>query len=89
MTTAFIQHKVTDYADWKAVYDSVGEMQKHDGVIAQAVYQSVEDPNDVTVTHEFATLEAAQTFLASDDLKQAMEHAHVASKPIVWFGNKV
>ena len=89
MTTAFIQHKVTDYNDWKQVYDSVAEMQKHDGVIAQAVYQSVEDPNDVTVTHEFVSLEAAQAFLASDDLKQAMEHAHVASKPTVWFGNKV
>ena len=88
MTTAFIQHKVTDYNDWKQVYDSVADMQKADGVIAQAVYQSVEDPNDVTVTHEFATLEAAQAFLASDDLKQAMEHAHVASKPTVWFGNK-
>ena len=88
MTTAFIQHKVTDYNDWKAVYDSVADMQKHDGVIAQAVYQSAEDPNDVTVTHEFVSLEAAQAFLASDDLKQAMEHAHVASKPTVWFGNK-
>mgnify|MGYP002638264241 FL=1 len=88
MTTAFIQHKVTDYNDWKQVYDSVAEMQKHDGVIAQAVYQSVEDPNDVTVTHEFVSLEAAQAFLASDDLKQAMEHAHVASKPTVWYGNK-
>ncbi len=89
MTTMFVQHKVTDYAEWKAVYDSVADMQKADGVLAQAVYQSAEDPNDVTVTHEFATEEAAHAFFASDDLKQAMEHAHVASKPVVWFGNKV
>ena len=42
---------------------------------AEAVYQAVDDPNDVTVTHEFATLEAAQAFAGSAELRAATHDA--------------
>ena len=42
-------------------------------VKADAVYQSIDDPNDVTVVHDFETREAAQAFIASPELKAAME----------------
>jgi hypothetical protein len=37
------------------------------GTRAEAVYRAVENPNDITVTHEFATIEAAQAFAESAD----------------------
>ena len=61
----FIRHEVTDYATWKKVYDGFGATQKKMGVVAQAVYQSVDNPNDVTVTHDFHSLEQAKAFSAS------------------------
>ena len=88
MTTMFVRHPVADYAKWRRVYDSIGAMQKAGGVVAQGVYQSVDDPNDVTVTHEFSTIEAARAFVSSPDLKAAMEKAGVSGPPTIWFAAK-
>ena len=41
----------------------------------------------VTVTHDFATLEAAKALASSDALKQAMKGAGVAGVPDIWFTN--
>jgi len=45
-------------------------VQKAKGVSAQAVYQATDNPNDITVTHEFASVATAQAFLNSDELKK-------------------
>jgi hypothetical protein len=50
------------------------------GVVAQAVYQSVDNPNDVTVTHDFHSLEQAKTFAGSPALKSAMEKSGVTGR---------
>ena len=65
MTTLFVRHEVADYAKWRQVYDAFGPTQERLGVQDQAVYQEIGNPNDVTVRHEFASLEAAQAFGAS------------------------
>jgi len=85
MTTLFVRHQVADYSKWRQVYDGFGPTQKTLGVQDQAVYQGVEDPNDVTVRHEFLTLEAAQAFGKSVELGSAMHDAGVTSAPTVWF----
>ena len=57
--------------------------------MAQAVYQADDNPNDITVTHEFGSVEAAQDFAKSDELKKAMQGAGVVSAPTIWFTNRV
>lgn len=89
MTTMFIKHTVADYKAWRKVYDDFAPIQQAKGVTAQAVYQAADDPNDVTVTHDFATIETAQAFLNSDELKSAMQNAGVVGAPTIWFTNKV
>jgi len=84
MTTLFVRHQVADYAKWREVYDGFGPTQKALGVQDQAVYQAVDDPNDVTVRHEFLTPEAAEAFGKSVELGTAMHEAGVASAPTVW-----
>jgi hypothetical protein len=32
------------------------------GLVAQAVYQAIDDPNDITALHDFATREQAEAF---------------------------
>ncbi len=85
MTTLFVRHQVADYAAWRAFYSTLGEMQARNGVQSQTVYQSADDPNDVTVTHEFASLDAARAFTGSPELREAMHEAGVAGAPTVWF----
>ena len=52
------------------------------------MYQAADNPNDITVTHDFANLEAAQAFAKSDELKTAMHGAGVVGAPTIWFTHK-
>ena len=88
MTTLFVRHQVSDYAKWREVYETVSTLQKHGGVIAESVYRNEDDPNDITVTHEFATLDQARAFIGNDVLKEAMDRAGVLGAPTVWFTQK-
>lgn len=85
MTTLFVRHEVADYAQWRQVYDAFAPTQASLGVQDQAVYQAIENPNDITVRHEFATLEAAQAFTGSSELRAAMHDAGVEGAPTIWF----
>jgi len=88
MTTLFVRHTVSDYKAWRKVYDSFAPTQKAGGVTAQAVYQAADNPNDVTITHDFASLERAKAFTENPELKAAMQKGGVVGAPMVWFTNK-
>ena len=84
----FVHHDVADYGVWKKGYDSYAPTQKKMGVFFQAVYQSVDNPNDVTVIHDFHSLEKAKAFIASPDLKATMEKLGVKGAPQIWVVTK-
>ena len=88
MVRWFVRHRVRDYAAWREVYDGFAEVQRAGGVRAEAVYQSVDDPNDVTVTHDFDDVETARAFFASPDLKDAMMRAGVEGEPTLFLGTE-
>jgi hypothetical protein len=62
--------------------------RKKMGITAQAVYRSVDDPNDVTVTHDFASAEKANAFAASEELKAVMQKTGVKGMPQIWYAKK-
>ena len=80
----FVRHEVADYAKWRKGYDEYRPTAKNMGVTAQAVYQSTDNPNDVTVCSDFQSSEKAQAFAASADLKTAMQNAGVKGAPQIW-----
>jgi len=84
----FVRNTVSNYQTFRKVYDDFASIRKAKGVTAQAVYQAADNPNDITVTHEFATVEAAQNFAKSDELKKGMQDAGVVGAPTIWFANK-
>jgi len=51
-------------------------------------YQAADNANDITVTHDFATLESARAFAGSPELKAAMHDAGVTSAPTNWFATR-
>ena len=81
----FVHHEVADYATWRKSYDAFDTTRKALGVTGQAVYQTIDNPNDVTVTHDFASIEKAKSFASSPELKAAMSQGGVKSAPQVWF----
>jgi ABC-type sugar transport system substrate-binding protein len=84
----FVRHEVADYATWRKAYDGFRATQQKMGVVSQAVYQSTDDPNDVTVIHDFHSLDKAKAFAASPELKTAMEKAGVKGAPQVWYATR-
>lgn len=88
MATMFVRHQVSDYAKWRQIYDDFKPTQKRLGVTAETVYRAADNPNDVTVTHEFATLDAAQQFAGSTELQSAMGGAGVVGAPTIWFASR-
>ena len=80
----FVRHEVNDYAAWRKAYNEFDKTRRKLGVTAQAVYSLADNPNDVTVTHDFKSLDKAKAFIASPELKTAMEKAGVKGAPQIW-----
>ena len=85
MVTLFVRHTVADYDAWRRVFDGFAATQNELGVTATAVFRGADDAKDITVTHDFATLEAAKAFTGSQELKAAMHDAGVTSAPSIWY----
>lgn len=88
MATLFVRHEVADFGKWKQAYDAFDEERKTMGVTGDGVYQADGNPNDVTVYHHFASMDAAKAFARSDRLKEVMKGAGVTGEPDIWFATK-
>jgi hypothetical protein len=88
MVRTFIHHRVRDYDAWREAYDGFADAQKAGGVRAEAVFCGVDDPNDVTVTHDFDDIATAKAFADSAELRDAMQRAGVEGRPTVWFAEE-
>lgn len=84
MATLFVRHQVADFDAWKKVYDEFDAERRTMGVTSHGVYQLDGNPNDVTVYHEFDSMDAAKAFVADPRLRNAMEHAGVQGQPDIW-----
>lgn len=88
-TTMFVRHRVNNYEDWKRVYDDFGSVRKEKGVTGASVHRDANDPNAITITHQFKDMNAATAFANSEDLKSAMANAGVAGPPDIWFSEDI
>lgn len=88
MATLFVRHKVEEFGRWKQAYDAFDAERRTMGVKGHGVYQAEGDPNDVTVYHDFDSIDAAKKFVDSDRLKQVMKEAGVAGAPEMWFTHR-
>jgi heme-degrading monooxygenase HmoA len=76
-TIALVRHRVADFDAWKKVYDGFAPIQAEHGVQGHQVLRSIENPDDVIVTHAFDSHEAARAFFAMPELKETMSQAGV------------
>ncbi len=67
------RHEVKDYDTWKQMFDGSAEFVKSAGVIASKVHRDLDNPNMVTVQHQFADAGKAEAFFArlnSDEFRK-------------------
>jgi hypothetical protein len=81
----FIRHNVRDYRMWRKAYDTFNKERTEMGVTGHAVYRSLAQPNDLTVSHDFSSISKAKAFASSARLKEVMKDAGVMSAPMIWF----
>lgn len=88
MIRLFVRHKVADYAKWKKGYDAFDATRRKLGVRDAAVFSGAVQAEDVTIWHDFDTLEAAQAFTKSPELAAAMKNAGVVGAPEIWLASR-
>ncbi len=88
MPTLFVRHQVKDYAAWRHVYEDFDATRRGMGVTSDGVYQLTGNPNDITIYHEFKTMEEVQAFVGSAELHGAMERAGVVGAPDIWIAQR-
>ena len=79
--TLIARHRVNDYSAWRSVYDSVDGLRQQYGVTGDEVLVDPSDKEDVIVLHRFPSVEQAEAFAGSAELKEAMGRAGVAGPP--------
>jgi hypothetical protein len=85
MIRMFVRHDVADYGKWRKAYDEFDAERRGMGVVGDAVCCAVDNDKNVTVTHDFESLDKAKAFMESPRLKDVMTAAGVTSPPDVWF----
>jgi len=87
--TLLVRHQVDDYAAWRLVYDELDGLRKEHGCTGEEVMVDSTDKQDVFIIHRFPTLEQAQSFAGSNELREGMGRAGVKSAPRIEFAVEV
>lgn len=89
MKTVIITHEVKNYSVWRKAYDADAANRLKAGFHPTGEYQSVNNPNIVTVVAEAPSLEAVNSFISNPELKASMEQGGVIGIPDVKILNKI
>lgn len=85
MVHIFVRHKVADYSRWKQTFDDHLQMRKQAGETYAHLFQSIEDPRELYLLFEWDSLKNARAFMASEELRTAMQTGGVLGTPEVTF----
>jgi heme-degrading monooxygenase HmoA len=88
MAGMLVQNKVNEFSVWKKVYDTQAALRTSSGMVSDQIYRDASDPNQLTIVFKWDSLENAQKFAQSPELKAAMEQAGVVGRPEIKFLNE-
>ncbi len=88
MAGMLVQHKVLDFAKWKDVFDSQSAFRASSGELSGKIYRNAGDPNQLVLVFKWSSVEDAQKFAYSPELRAAMEKAGVDGPPTITFLNE-
>ena len=76
-----IHLRVADYAKWKPIFDGRQSSRVQHGAKRHWLYRSADDSNDLIVSIEFPSAQAARSYVEDPSLRQAMGRAGVEGEP--------
>ena len=84
MAKVFIRHKVEDFAKWKKAFDGFLVQRKAGGELSYSIGHVPNEPNNLCLTFDWDSVENANKFLGSEELRAAMQEATVAEAPEIF-----
>lgn len=85
MAYMYARHTVEDYDAWKSVFDSVSDLREQNGERSYQILRNGNGSNELILLFEWDSLENAERYAASPELREAMERAGVIGKPEILF----
>ncbi len=85
MVHVLVHHKVADFTRWKESFDSHLSARMHAGELGFHLFQSVDDPRDVTLLLDWDSVEHARQFMSSEGLRSRMQQAGVVGTPDIQY----
>jgi quinol monooxygenase YgiN len=76
-----VRHRVNDYSAWRSVYETVDGLRQQHGCTADEVFVDPGDKQEVFALHRFPSVDQAEAFAGSSELREAMDRAGVAGPP--------
>ena len=83
MATLYVHHKTKDYTEWRKVFDDLTATRTRFGCTGHQVFQSLSDPNEITILIDWHNSDEAKAYSSSSELKEGMKNAGVISQPDV------
>jgi hypothetical protein len=80
-----LRHKIEDFKHWKPVYDSHLPSRQRAGLRELHLFRNIDTPHEIIILFEASDLAKAHQFVASSDLREAMNRAGVTDKPEICF----
>lgn len=89
MAHLLIRHNVQEFTKWRAGYDAHRPVRQQYGCLGERLFRTSDSPENVIVLLEFDTYQNARRFVASDNLREAMQNAGVIGTPHFHFIEEV
>ena len=77
-----VRHTVTDYANWRPIFDADESRRQASGATGvNQIYRDFADPNTITLVLEWDNAENANKFVHDPALGEVMQKAGVVGMP--------
>ena len=89
MVNVFVRHRIKDYTVWKQVFDGFAAKRRVGGEQTYRVARLVGEPNNLCLFFEWDTAANAERFIASAELRNAMQQAGVTEQPEIYIAEEI
>ncbi len=80
-----VRFKVHDFNAWRTAYSARERSCASAGITNGKVFRSADDPNDIVVLQDVADVAKARAWLASEEMKAALQEGGVIGTPNIRF----
>ncbi|HUM07102.1 MAG TPA: hypothetical protein VLT90_16660 [Terriglobales bacterium] len=85
MIHVLVQHEVADYQAWKSMFDASNDWRHKNGERSCRIFHRAGNVNDLILFFEWESLDAARTFMTSEELRGRMAKAGVKGQARIEF----